>query len=447
MAARNSGLFEDHISLKVENSRFHSDKTPDFLLYLMDLSYFSGKLEMYFRYRNFNFQRLEPRLSELYDIKKKTGTMQVPQVYDNRKKIWLRDTTYIIKYMEENYVSKNEKCPIYPSSELKYYISLLLEDFADEYMWRPAMYMRWEPKVDSTFLSTRFVWEFADGAGLFAIVPSFLRRSVLLFRQWLFSVFGEGIVNVEQHEVAKSQYYSVLNSLQEILEDSPYLFGAHPTIVDFGFLGPFFRHFSSDPTPRKIMQQQAPAVYEWIGRMWNLKDSKVSLSMKLDKEDEEIQNSLRKLFPFVSEYLKYLHQNALAWKSNQSSFDFMFKGGKINAVSSTVQTVPYRVWCRLELQRHFQEIEDNDEKESEKIKAFLKEFDCWDMLWKDGMIECPPEFGTKPPFCMTPKPSFVNDTPKWSQEQLILRYLKEHFNTMIIFSFLFFFILLLTIWQ
>ena len=251
MAAKNSGLFEDHISLKVENSRFHSNKTPDFLLYLMDLSYFSGKLEMYFRYRNFNFQRLEPTLSELYKIKKKTGTMQVPLVYDNLKKIWLRDTTYIIKYMEDNYVSTNEKCPIYPSSELKYYISLLLEDFADEYMWRPAMYMRWEPKVDSRFLSTRFVWEFADGAGLLAIVPSFLRRSALLFRQWLFSVFGEGIMNVDQHDVAKSQYYSVLDSLQKILEDSPYLFGTHPTIVDFGFLGPFSDIFRVTRPPEK----------------------------------------------------------------------------------------------------------------------------------------------------------------------------------------------------
>ena len=195
------------------------------------------------------------------------------------------------------------------------------------------------------------------------------------------------------------------------------------------------------------MQQQSPAVYEWIGRMWNLKDSKIPLSMKSDKEDEEIHNSAKKLFPFVSEYLKYLHQNALSWKLNQSSFDFKFKGGKISAVSSTVQTVPYRVWCRLELQRHFQEIEDNNKKKSEKIKAFLKEYDCWDILWKDGMIECPPEFGTKPPFCITPKPSFINDTPKWSLEQLILRYLKEHSKTMFVLLILFFFLVLLIIAQ
>ena len=123
MTSRKSELFEDHISLKVDNARFNSNKSPDFLLYLMDLSYFSGKLEMYFRYRNFNFERIEPTLSELYEIKKKTGTTQVPIVFDKIANIWLRDTTYIIKYMEETYVPINKKCPIYPTCMAKHYIS------------------------------------------------------------------------------------------------------------------------------------------------------------------------------------------------------------------------------------------------------------------------------------------------------------------------------------
>ena len=427
MATQNTGLYEDHISLKVDNARFDSDKNPDFLLYLMDLSYFSGKLEMYFRYRNFNFQRIEPTLSELYEIKNKAGTTQVPLVYDKKANIWLRDTTYIVKYMEDKYVSQSQKCPIYPSCEVKHFISLLLEDFADEYMWRPAMYMRWEPKVDSNVLSLRFVWEFADASGLLAVVPKFLRSSVLLFRQWLFSVFGEGIVTEEQHEIVKSQYYSILDILQKTLEKTPYLFGNHPTIVDFGFLGPFFRHFSSDPTPRKIMQQQAPAVYEWIGRMWNLKDDKVTLESEFG--DDDIPNSLKKLFPLVSEYLEYLHRNAVAWRLNRSSFQFNFKGGNNNPVNSKVQTVPYRVWCRFELQKLFNEIKSQNSEKSNKLKLLLDELNCWDILWKDGMIECPPEFGTKPPFCKPPSPTLVKDTPKWSMEHLIMRYLKENLHT------------------
>lgn len=434
MASKKSELFKDHISLKNDNARFNSNKSksPDFLLYLMDLSYFSGKLEMYFRYRNFNFERIEPTLSELYEIKKKTGTTQVPIVFDKKANIWLRDTTYIIKYMEETYVSKNKKFPIYPTSMEKNYIALLLEDFADEYMWRPAMYFRWEPKVDAKFLSTRFVWEFADGAGLLAFVPKFLRSSILLFRQWLFSVFGEGIINAEQHKIVKNQYYFVLDTLQKVLETTPYLFGKYPTIVDFGFLGPFFRHFSSDPTPRKIMQQQAPAVYEWVSRMWNLKDDKVTFDYDINVEIIDIPESVRGLFPLVSEYLEYLHQNAVAWKSNDFSFEFNFKGGNNDGVCSVVQTVPYRVWCRLELQRKFYEIESENSYKSAHLMTLLKEVKCWDILWKDGVIECPPEFGTEPPFCIEHKLTLVNDTPKWNMEKLIFRYLKANLKFVIV---------------
>ena len=108
--------------------------------------------------------------------------------------------------------------------------------------------------------------------------------------------------------------------MQGILEKTPFLLGSHPTIVDFGFIGPFFRHFASDPTPRKIMQQQAPAVYEWAGRMWNCKQDRLPPRFESIYSDGTLPNSWNNLFPLVAEYLHYLHENALAWKSNHSSF-------------------------------------------------------------------------------------------------------------------------------
>ena len=438
MSSSKSGLYEDHISLKVDNTRFSSDKKPDFLMYLMDISYFSGKLEMYFRYRDFNFQRIEPTMSELFEIKKQTGTSQTPLVYDVIEKKWLRDTTYIIKYMEEKYVEQPCKTPIYPTCQLQRFFSLLLEDFADEYMWRPAMYMRWEPGVDSKVLSTRFMWEFVDDAGMFNFVPTFFRRTGIAFRQWLFSVFGEGIEDDVQHAIVKSQYYVVMDTLQDILQKSPFLLGSHPTLVDFGLIGPFFRHFSSDPTPRKILQQQAPAVYEWVGRMWNCKHNKLSSTFESACDNGTLPTSWNNLFPLVAEYMRYLHQNALAWKLNKPSFQFLFKGGHSVARNSLVQTVAYRTWCRFELQRCFTELKTHHPQEAEKVKLMLLEFNCWDMLWKDGTIECPPEFGTEPPLCKPCPTAKQPDTPKWSMEQLLWRYFKERLHTiLLVFGILF----------
>ena len=429
-------LYNDHISLKVDTSRLENNKSPDFLLYVMDISYFSGKLEMYFRYRNFNFLRIEPTLSELHEIKKKTGTSQVPLVYDRLENVWLRDTTYIIRYMEEKYIPKPCQSPIYPDCAIQQFISLILEDFADEYMWRPAMYMRWEPGVDSKVVSTRFVWEFVDRSGFVKLLPKSLASSIMIFRQWLFSVFGEGIVEPLQHTIVKSQFYAVMDSLQTILENTPFILGSHPTIADFGLLGPFFRHFSSDPTPRKIMQQQAPEVYEWVARMWNCKTDKLQPYYELVGSTEIIPATWKPLFPLIKEYLKYLHQNALAWKRNEPSFKFLFQGGHSIACYSLVQTVPYRVWCRLEMQKRFLELQAKDEEKTQQLTKLLKELEWWDPLWKDGMIECAAEFGSEPPFCKPYPNAKTPDTPKWSLEFLLMRFFKEKVQTIWLIGFI-----------
>jgi len=410
--------YPDHISLKLPNKEQENKADPDFLLYVMDLSYFSGKLEAYFRYQDFNFKRIEPLVSELAEIKKETGTSQVPLVFDNIKKQWLRDTTYVIEYMETEY----KQISILPSCPIQSFFSSLLEDFADEYMWRPAMYYRWEPTFDSKQLSLRFTYEFADAPGLSGLVPQSLHAPAMLFRQWLFSVFGEGIQEPEQHDIVKSQYLVVLKTLQTILSQTAFLLGSHPTLVDFAFMGPFFRHFASDPTGRKIMQQKAPAVFEWIGRMWNCKHDKLPATFSASCKDGTLPESWNGFFPLVAEYLNYLHQNAVAWQQGLTSFEFPYKGGCATSKNSTVQTVPYRVWCRLKLQQRVNALSTQEVKE--EVDSLLRLHHCWEPLWRDGQIECPPELGVEPPFCVPPQSSKNVDSPKWPLKPLLVRYAK-----------------------
>ena len=90
--------------------------------------------------------------------------LQVPFVRDNIEGIWLRDTTSIIHHLETKYPDKVEKTIfirrkllLFKDSHLNSFLqagstltgdpvadffSLLLEDWADEYLWRPAMYYR-----------------------------------------------------------------------------------------------------------------------------------------------------------------------------------------------------------------------------------------------------------------------------------------------------------------
>ena len=425
----NMAVFSDHISLKVDQQEKTNVEDPEFDVYVMDLSYFSGKLEAYMRYQDFRFRRLEPVLTELRDIKAETGTAQVPLVFDRKRSQWLRDTTYIIEYMEK----EHKNVSIIPQCPVQAFFSFLLEDFSDEYMWRPAMYYRWEPSFDSTQVSTRFTYDFYDAPGIQKYLPRRLAGPGLLFRQWLFSVFGEGLETEEQHAVVKSQYLVVLQTLQNILDKTPFLLGNQPTLVDFGFMGPFFRHFSSDPTGRKIMQQTAPAVFEWVARMWNCKHHRFTSSFNSSAQPGDLPESWNPLFPLVREYLEYLVDNARAWKEKKTSFMFYYKGGLSQGSQCQVQTVEYRVWCRQELQRRFEETKKKNPEAAVRIQSLLRKHGCWDALWVEGVVECPPELGVTPPFCQPCQGFSLIDSPKWPMEHLLLRYFKEKMLSKLLF--------------
>lgn len=142
----------DHISLRIEGDEYkkHHPDNPspdgsDFKMYTMDLSYFSGKLEMYFRYKEISFERIEPTAQEFHDILfANTGSEQVPQVYDARLHIpephrWLRDTTPIIEYLEKDDLISRSSRPVLPPCPVQAFFQRMLEDYADEFLWRPAM--------------------------------------------------------------------------------------------------------------------------------------------------------------------------------------------------------------------------------------------------------------------------------------------------------------------
>ena len=49
--ARGAIMNEDHISLKLPRENKEEKEEKEFTMYVMDISYFSGKLECYFNYQ------------------------------------------------------------------------------------------------------------------------------------------------------------------------------------------------------------------------------------------------------------------------------------------------------------------------------------------------------------------------------------------------------------
>ena len=109
------------------------------ILYGSSISYFTGKMENYFRVRNIPYKRIvAPYPAFEKQMKQKVGIHQMPAVVlpDGR---WMTDTTKMIEWFE----SKLDKPSIIPNDPVQAYISYLIEDWADEWWWRPAMHYRW----------------------------------------------------------------------------------------------------------------------------------------------------------------------------------------------------------------------------------------------------------------------------------------------------------------
>jgi glutathione S-transferase len=392
----------------------------------MDLSYFSGKLEMYLRYKEISFERIELNATEFETIlHHNTGSEQVPQLYDQRTTTlephrWLRDTTAIIDYLEDDPSVQQTSLPILPSCPLQRFFHHLFEDYADEFLWRPAMFWRWEPAYDRFIMGHRFYHEFLFSIQpRYSLIPFFLRPFFASFRQWLISCYGEDCNTEAKREVVIQQYLHLLDLLETILSSQSYLFGDRPTLIDIAFAGPFFRHFSSDFTPRKVMQQRAPAVYEWIARLWNSKSSKfrhLSLGQGFPRPGTLPESWSRLLLPLLREYLQYSSLNRVAHQSGQSFFKWMNHGELF-----TVPMVPYRSWCLMKLQQRYHALEPSVQRQ---VKIILCEHQCWELfLTGDGEViesECEME----PPFVpYPPRPGRPYHGPKWDYDAVLARYL------------------------
>jgi glutathione S-transferase len=117
-----------------------SDPDAPYTLYKADMSYFSGKLEAYMRYKSIPHDAVDADMNVLNnEIYPSTGARKVPAVRTANGQ-WLFDTTPTIAWFEERYTT----CPVIPDDPSLAFIAHLLEDYADEWLWRPSMWWRWE---------------------------------------------------------------------------------------------------------------------------------------------------------------------------------------------------------------------------------------------------------------------------------------------------------------
>lgn len=358
---------------------------PEYKVYKLDMSYFSGKLEAYLRYKEIPYEPFECGLKEFNYVARHTGIQKLPAI-EMPDGHWLFDTTPTIQWLDEQHPT----APIYPEDPALRFLALLIEDYGDEWLWRPSMWWRWVPKVSRLALGRRVAF----------IYPSIFAMPVTYYfgyrqrKEWL---YDDGVDKSNEMAV-RDMLFRELEFLEPLFEQQPFILGSHPSIADYGYFGSFFRHFGNDPDPAEVLRRQGPNTYEWLARLWNARHSKLGHAVEWRWPTGDFWHPLFRRI--VADYLPYLNQNALAYRKGQKRFDYT---GETLSFKQTV-TTNYRVWCRQNLQTAFAALPPDDQA---RINSLFEPFGGLEILHRDGVIPS----GQSDQFKMPFDPSVVNAKP------------------------------------
>lgn len=303
-------------------------------VYGVSVSYFTGKLEAYLRYKGMPYE-FESPFADASRIRPLVGAIQVPLVLRDDGR-WMSDSTPIIAQLEKEHPVP----PVMPEDPVVRFIALLIEDYADEWLWRAAMHYRWSYEHDRALLSRILVDEVTRHVKL----PRFLKLKRIAQRQRTGFVVKDG-VTPETRPHVEAGYRAALANMTTMLKERPYLLGTTPSIADFGMMGPMLRHFGQDPTPAEIMRNEGPAVYEWVARVWNAHAPSRSPDFV-----SEVPTAAAPMLKEISQtHLVQLAENANAYAAGKAHFDMVVQSCRY----ATLPVSRYRVYCLERLREEF----------------------------------------------------------------------------------------------
>lgn len=362
------------------------------ILYIYDISYFSGKMQAYLRYQQIPHETRHASWMQLaHELVEEAGVMEVPMIRlaDGRL---MRDTTSMIEHFEAH----GSTAPVLPEDPALAWLMQLMEDYADEGLWRPALYFRWAYPKDAELYARRFHEDFLDLPLLHLPVVGrpirAIQRRHMIWRQRRHYMAGEGVTRANR-EAVEQHYRDELADLETLLAERDFLLGDRPCLVDFGYFASMFRHFSIDPTPGRIMREQAPRTYAWVARLWAARADQLAAQPLRSFDALAAEPAVRGILGRIARiYLPYLLANAQAVHARRARFDVEIDGH----AWPDLPAVPFRAWGRKRLVRSYAALPEDARA---RLAPLLRDTGCEALLLADTELDPRHPPGELLPFC------------------------------------------------
>ncbi len=221
-----------------------------------ELSPYSVKVRSYFRYKRIPHRWIVRNAASQGEYQKHAKLPLVPLVVTPENE-GIQDSTPIIERLESRFPEPS----IHPGDPVAAFVSVLVEEFGDEWGNKWMFHYRWAREVDQLSAAgriARMMMPDAPEEQLLAMIAQV--RGRMTGRVWFVGSSTENATQIED------SFCETLALLEAHLANRPYLFGGRPAFGDFALWGQFYNAWT-DPTPGAIIEGRAPSVLAWIQRM------------------------------------------------------------------------------------------------------------------------------------------------------------------------------------
>ncbi len=222
----------------------------------IELSPYSVKVRSYFRYKGIPHRWIPRSLDADGEYQKFAKLPLVPLVVTPKNE-GIQDSTPIIEAVD----ALHPEPSIHPADPVPRFVSVLLEEFGDEWGNKWMFHYRWAREADVLSAAGRIARSMmptADDAQLANGTAMVRERMVPRV-----SFVGSNPVTAPQIE---DSFRDTLAILEPHLSNREYLFGNRPAFADFAMWGQLYNAWT-DPTPGGLINATTPNLLAWIHRM------------------------------------------------------------------------------------------------------------------------------------------------------------------------------------
>jgi hypothetical protein len=169
----------------------------------------------------------------------------------------------------------------------------------------------------------------------------------------------------ENKPLLEESYRRILRAFEPNVGMTKYLFGSRPSLADFAWFGQFSQ-LAADPTPMRIMRQEAPFTDLWTRRL----DDASGVDGNWYPREQALSGITEALLAIAGElYLPFLAANARAFAKGLERLEINVWG-----LPYALSPFKYQVKCLQQLRDKFAGL---DAEHSEALRPVLEYTGCW----------------------------------------------------------------------